>query len=132
MLVGFMPSPGDVLMCDFSGYAAPEIVKKRRTIVISPRRSGQKLCLVVPVSTTPPKELRAVHVLIPAESYSCFGDKDVWVKADLIAHVRFDRLDRVRVGGRYIPTTRISKRHFAQVQCAVLHALGLGKLASYI
>lgn len=131
---GLYPDQRDVWMCDFDGYVAPEIVKERRVIIVSPRNDGARLALVVPVSTTPPRVVRPVHVRLPGErTYPCFsGAPEVWVKGDLIAHVRFDRLSRVRAGGREIRTVRIHPTHFKQVQAAVLRSLALGRLAVYL
>ena len=101
---GIVPEQRDVWMCDFDGYVRPEMIKHRRVIVISPRNRGAGVALVVPVSTTQPRNLHPVHVhLIGGPTYDCFaGAPDVWVKADLVAHVRFERLSRVRVHNREI------------------------------
>lgn len=145
-LFGIFPKPGDIYMCDFSGYVAPEIVKMRRVVVISPVSRGQQLALVVPISTTPPRIILPIHVRLPGEAvYPCFdGAPEVWVKADLLAHVRFDRLNRVRVPRRdafgnpiprkhvYIPTVTLDAAHLAEVRKAVLHSLGLGRLAPHV
>lgn len=133
-------------MCDFSGYVPPEIVKLRRVIIVSPPNPGARIALVVPVSTTPPRSPSAVHVRLPGgDVYRCFTPAhETWVKADLIAHVRFDRLDRVRiplVDGtgvpiprkfEYLPTVRLSPEHLSEVRRAILHALGLGRLATSV
>ena len=116
-------------MCDFSGYVMPEIVKTRRVVIVSPRNHAAQVVLVVPVSTTAPKKILPVHVHILAPSYRCFQHQEVWVKADLVAHVRMDRLDRVKIGGRFIHTEQISPGHLKQVYQALLHALGLGRIA---
>lgn len=130
-------------MCDFSGYIAPEMVKMRRVVVISPRNPGARLALVVPISATKPHHLLPIHVELPGQAvYRCFDGADrVWVKADLIAHVRFERLDRVRVQAKdgdgnpiirkhvYIPTVSLQADHLKEVRKAVLHSLGLGRLA---
>jgi uncharacterized protein YifN (PemK superfamily) len=129
---GIIPSPGEVWTCDFAGYVAPEMVKTRRVIILSPRNVDSRVVLVVPVSTTAPRQLLPVHVHIPAPSYRCFQHQEVWVKADLVAHVRLDRLDRVRIGGRFIHTEHISQEHLKQVRQAALHALGLGHLAPVV
>jgi uncharacterized protein YifN (PemK superfamily) len=129
---GVFPRQGDVWMCDFVGNVVPEIVKRRRVIIISPRNRGAGICLVVPVSTRMPTPSTGVHVRIPANSYTCFGNVDVWVKADLISHVRFARLDRVRVGSRYIHTVSLTAEHLVEVQKGVVHALGLGRLTDNI
>ena len=141
---GIVPKPGQVFVCDFSGYVKPEMVKLRRVVVISPRHTGAPLALVVPISTQTPREILPIHVRLPGGAvYRCFtGVEEVWVKADLIAHVRYDRLNKVRIPildgfgnpirSRYefLPTTTLSPEHFKAVRGAVLHALGLGHLAS--
>lgn len=139
---GIVPKPGEIYMCDFSGYIEPEIVKFRRVVVVSPPNPGAKLALVVPISTTRPHKLQPIHVELPGETvYRCFTVPTVWVKADLIAHVRFDRLDRVRIpvlgpDGKpifrkyeYLAPISISQAHLQEVRKAILHSLGLGRLA---
>jgi len=85
-----------ILICDFTGFQAPEIVKKRCVVVLSPRRRCLSLAattvIVVPFSTTAPIAIEEWHVLIAARP----GVADCWAKADLITHVRLARLDRVR------------------------------------
>jgi uncharacterized protein YifN (PemK superfamily) len=131
---GIFPDQRDVWMCDFEGYQTPEMIKERRVIIVSPRNDGAGVALVVPVSTTGPRVLRPVHVRLPGQgTYDCFaGAPDVWVKADLIAHVRFDRLSRVKVNYREIRTVKITPEHFKEVQIAVLRSLGLGRLAPHV
>jgi uncharacterized protein YifN (PemK superfamily) len=131
---GILPAQRDVWMCDFDGFVVPEMVKERRVIIISPRHHGAGVALVVPVSTTGPRAIRPVHIRLPGgATYECFsGASEVWVKADLVAHVRFERLSRVRINYREIRTVRIRPEHFERVQCGVLRALGLGRLAAYL
>jgi mRNA interferase MazF len=128
---GIVPKQGEIYMCNFSGYVVPEIVKLRRAIVVSPPNRGAKVVLVVPVSTTPPRFGSPVQVRLPGEDvYECFaGVQEVWVKADLISHVSFARLDRVHVRGKgFLRTVKLSNDHLKDVQRAILHALGLGDL----
>lgn len=131
-------------MCNFSGYVEPEIVKFRRVIIVSPPNRGARIALVVPISTTAPRFPTAVHVRLPGGAvYRCFaGAAEVWVKTDLLAHVRFDRLDRVRIpvldlAGNpiprkyeYLPPVTLSADHLREVRAGVLHALGLGRLGA--
>jgi uncharacterized protein YifN (PemK superfamily) len=37
MAIPFVPYAGDVLMCDFAGFVAPEMTKIRRVVILSPR-----------------------------------------------------------------------------------------------
>ena len=56
-MLTFHPKPGTLLICDFDrGFKAPEMVKKRPVVVISPRRrkSTPQLCTVVPLSSSAP------------------------------------------------------------------------------
>jgi len=126
--IPFYPKPGEVLMCDFAGYIAPEIVKVRPAVVISADNpASTRLCIVVPFSTTPPRIVRPVHFHVPAGRYA-FAQEEQWVKGDLIAHVRFERLDRVRVNGRF-RRFDLPAADFAEIRKCVLHAVGLGRLA---
>jgi uncharacterized protein YifN (PemK superfamily) len=127
--ITFRPNPGEVLMCDFDGNVIPEIVKLRPVVVISADHpGGAPLCLVVPFSTRKPDVLRPVHFHVPAGRYP-FAAGDQWVKADLVTHVSFARLDRVRIGGRY-RRWDLPRPDFAEVQKCVLHAVGLGRFAA--
>lgn len=143
---GIVPKPGEIYMCDFSGYVEPEIVKLRRVVIISPRNQGAPLALVVPISTVAPWDILPIHVRLDGDqTYRCFsGAREVWVKCDLVAHVRFDRLDRVRIPvldnqGKpikrryeYIAPIALSAEDFSAVRRGVLHALGLGRLATHL
>lgn len=50
----YHPKQGDVLLCDFTrGFVAPEMLKIRKVVVISPTAThSRKLCTVVPISST--------------------------------------------------------------------------------
>jgi len=51
----------------------------------------------------------------------CFGDVETWAKADLLAHVRLERLDRVKIRGQgYIRTVKLGTEDYRNVQQAVL------------
>src|SRR4030088_3208364 len=127
--ITFHPNSGEVLMCDFDGNIVPEIVKLRPVVVVSAdHSSGTPICLVVPFSTRPPSVLKPVHFYVPAGRYP-FGEVDQWVKGDLITHVSFMRLDRIRIGSRY-KRWKLPHADFIEVQQCVLHAMGLGRLAS--
>jgi uncharacterized protein YifN (PemK superfamily) len=63
---------------------------------------GWGSCIVIPFSTVAPKVVEPYHYRIPANKYRFFKrDTDVWAKGDMVAHVSFDRLDRVLCDGRY-------------------------------
>jgi mRNA interferase MazF len=125
--ITFHPNPGEVLMCDFEGNVIPEMVKLRPVVVVAADHpAGTPLCLVVPFSTRKPEIIRPVHFHVPAARYP-FSATDQWVKADLITHASFARLDRIRVGGRY-QRWKLPRADLVEVQKCVLHALGFGYL----
>ena len=121
---GIIPSPGMILMCDFDGYVAPEIIKRRHVIVISPKTQNQwGTCLVVPVSSVRPKQQSAVHVALDPTRYNCFDEnREQWAKANLLAHVRTQRLDRVKNGGIW-DTPQLHTDDYKKLQSAVHAAL---------
>ncbi|MDY6930077.1 MAG: type II toxin-antitoxin system PemK/MazF family toxin [Pseudomonadota bacterium] len=56
------PEQGTIVICDFKGFVPPEMVKRRPAVVISPRlRRRQRLCTIIPLSTTPPNPIEAYH-----------------------------------------------------------------------
>ena len=85
------------MVCDYrTGFRAPEMVKLRPAVVISPRSRTSRLCTVVPLSTTEPSPLLPWHYEVPVASYWRPHDKRVWVKGDMVATVGFDRLSMLR------------------------------------
>ena len=132
MAIHFVPSPAQVLMCDFEtrGFVRPEMQKVRHCVVISPRyRRGWGTCLIVPFSTQPPDEVRPYHYVIAPNKYRFFtADTEIWAKANMLTHVGFPRLDRVKEDGihcdRFLDLT-----DFKGVMAAVLHAVGCSGLA---
>ena len=126
MPILFTPIPGMVLMCDFSsGSIPPEINKVRHVVVVSPRRrrhTGSRT--VVPFSTVAPNPVEPYHYRIAANRYSFLKkNTDVWVKADLVAHVSFQRLDRVFDNGRYASPS-VTDEDLKAVRVAVWEGLG--------
>ena len=128
MPITFIPDPGDVLMCDFgTGFRPPEMVKVRRVVVLSPRNRVRfpGTYIVVPISKTAPEPPEGCHCEFKPRSYDFFDPTEsVWAKADMVAAVAANRLDRVRVSGRY-RRTQIRKPDLLRVRPAVLHALGM-------
>ncbi|MDO8409361.1 MAG: type II toxin-antitoxin system PemK/MazF family toxin [Phenylobacterium sp.] len=126
--------PGTLLLCDYgdTGRAA-EMVKRRPVVIVSPRlRHRQGLATVVPLSTTAPAGPQAYHLALNVEPPlpSPFDAADVWVKADMIATVSFERLDLFRTardqyGKRKYLQPRLSADQLAALRRCVAHALGL-------
>jgi len=133
MPITFHPAPGTVLMCDYSGFKPPEMVKKRLVVVIS--RKHRNLATVVPLSGTEPRPLEKCHHEMHDASLPVpFRGNRRWAKCDLITTVAFHRLDRVRVGKH--PTTGKRMYHkkpvrpedLRAIQEAIIHVLGLSGL----
>jgi mRNA interferase MazF len=125
MPIQFHPKPGTVLICDYeTGFIQPEMVKKRRVIVVSSYQSNKHgLCTVVPLSTTAPNPIRPFHYCIPKGTYSFLHtEKDCWVKSDMISRVGFGRLDRLRVGNRFM-SPQITEIDLAAVRRAIAYTI---------
>ena len=89
-MLTFHPKPGTLLICDFdTGFKAPEMIKKRPVVVISPRRRGSvaQLCTVVPLSTTAPDPVeRFHHRMNPKSLPVLLRSQDTWAKCDMPVH----------------------------------------------
>lgn len=116
MALNFRPTPGQVLLCDFSrGFIAPEMLKTRPVVVISPQAPhGHRLCTIVPLSTSAPAQQRGCHHLLSADPCPGFSQQHngVWAKCDMIYTVSFDRLNRLHRKTRqgrqyYIPSVTL-------------------------
>lgn len=100
MPLTFHPNPGEILICNYNtGFIVPEMVKRRPVVVISPRlRRRDRLCTVVSLSTSQPDFEEHYHCRIklyprlPAP----WDSEWMWVKADMLATVCFERLDLIR------------------------------------
>jgi uncharacterized protein YifN (PemK superfamily) len=141
MPIQFPVAPGTVLICDYSvGFRAPEMVKRRPAVVLSPRlRHREGLCTVVPLSTTPPgREVPYQCRIELAEALpEPFTEQFMWAKADMLATVSFGRLDLFRTkrgpdGRRRYLHPRLSPVAFHALKCAVLHGLGLSALTEHL
>lgn len=94
MTIYYHPDQGTILICDFQGMVAPEMVKRRPVVVISPRRRrGGDLCTVVPLSTTDPSSVEPFHYRLSLDPPlpTPFDSPSHWVKADMLYTLRFDR-----------------------------------------
>jgi uncharacterized protein YifN (PemK superfamily) len=93
-----------VLICDFAGFQAPEMVKVRPVVVVSPNhlvRPG--LVTVVPLSTTPPHLIQTYHYRLEGSPIPGHVVEEVWAKCDMICTVSVRRIDRVKVArGNYV------------------------------
>jgi mRNA interferase MazF len=137
MPLKFPVAPGTILLCDYStGFKAPEMVKRRPAIVISPRlRHRDFLCAVVPLSASAPP--RDVPYVCRIELAAPFAAQVCWAKADMVATVAFNRLDlfhtgRDSTGKRQYLHPRLSATQLLQVRAGVLHGLGLAHLTAHL
>lgn len=127
----FHPSPGDILICDYTtGFKAPEMVKRRLCVVVSPKlKRRDNLASVVPLSQTEPQPVEAWHHKVALVSKS-WGDGPRWAACDMIATVSYGRLSRPHyrhpiTSTRLYETLALSADDLAQVQAKVRLALGL-------
>jgi len=122
------PKAGYVLMCNFAGYVAPEMVKARPIVVVSPnhlRRPG--LVSVVPLSTTPPDPVEAYHYKLTGNPVPGSSAGEVWAKCDMLATVSLTRLDRIKIErGRY-EIGHVSMDQVRAIRLAVALSLGFDK-----
>lgn len=125
MALTFYPKPGMILVCDFKGYIAPEIIKTRPVVVISPAHlKRHDLITVVPLSTTAPNPVEDYHYLLKGSPVP--GSARVaWAKCDLVATVCRGRLDRVRIARGNYQVGHISPQQVRAIRLAVACSLGI-------
>jgi mRNA interferase MazF len=136
----FHPEPGTILICDFSGFIKPEMIKRRPVIVISPRLKRRKdLLTIVPLSTTPPDPIEDYHCKLTLNSPlpKPYDSLDMWVKADMIYNVSFHRVDLLRTerdqtGKRKYLTPRLIEDDLRKVHHCILMGLGLPHLTKHL
>lgn len=135
MALKFHPERGMVVICTFDGFREPEMVKRRPVIVISPRmrhRSG--LCTVVPLSTTEPQPAQPYHhrITVNPPLPAPYDAVRMWVKADMLYTVGFDRLSMPHFK---TSTGRTNIQHviegfdLLQIERCILHGIGMSSVA---
>ncbi|MEA2687439.1 MAG: mRNA interferase MazF [Candidatus Eremiobacteraeota bacterium] len=99
MALLFSPAPGEVLWCNFEApfstqFHPPEMTKKRRVVVLSPRNRSrvQDTIVVVPLSTQPPAICEPYHYQLVAQYPFLHNTKKIWVKGNMVRHVSVKRL----------------------------------------
>lgn len=142
MALQYHPKPGDILLCDFAtGFIAPEMVKRRPVIIVSPRlRKRPGLVAVVPLSTTAPDSIENYHCRIALERPlpHPFDSAEMWAKCDMLATVALSRIDRFKAGRlpgsharRYVDG-KVTADQLAAVRRAILCGLGLPSLTIHV
>jgi mRNA interferase MazF len=138
--IQFHPKPGTVVICDFNtGFVAPEMVKRRPCIVVSPQITHrQGLCTVVPISTGRPRIQMPYHVELPGLKLPPPWDEGPnWVKADMIYALAWSRIDLIRKGRneqgkRIYDRDTLSPEDFMRVRKAILCGLGMANLTKHL
>ncbi len=139
MAIKYSPKVGQILMCDFNGFKAPEMVKNRPIIILSTRPNGHKLVSVTCLSTAVPTKEEQYHLKMDAKHLprtKFFRDKETWLKGDMVYTVGFDRLNLIKVGmdkgKRIYHLDRLSRDTMKGVYSCVLHGLNLGVLHQHL
>lgn len=139
MPLPFHPPAGQIVICDFQGLKAPEIIKRRPAIVMSPRLRGRSgLCTVLPISTTAPRPEQPYHynLTIDPPLPLPYAEPSVWVKCDMIYTVGFHRLNLPwyqDVGGqRQYLNQYVDPEDLAAIQRCMLTALGFPHLVNRV
>lgn len=141
MAITYHPKAGAILVCDYqTGFRAPEMVKRRCCVVITPRlRRRGGLCTVVPLSTTPPKPAEDYHYELQLEEElpRPWEGPSKWAKCDMLATVGYERLSPIGVGRqadgrrRYI-YPHVTREQLKEIRRAVLCALALPELTAHL
>lgn len=132
-MLKYYPNRGEILICNYSGFKEPEMVKTRPVIIISPRfRNRDKLCTVIPLSTTPPRIREKYHLqlYLPRRMPEPFNSQLPWIKADMINTVSRDRLSLMKCGKnpdgtRKYYRAKLSDEELHKIEEAIKFALGI-------
>lgn len=92
MAIKYSPKIGALLLCDYRGSMSPEMDKKRPVVVLA--SVSDRLCVVVPLSTTEPCQKRSwhYHVYLPDPLPAPYDSEYMWAKCDMVSVVSYTRL----------------------------------------
>jgi uncharacterized protein YifN (PemK superfamily) len=92
------------------------IVKRRPVIVVASEFGGASLVSVVPLSTRAPEPMSPWHVRLSTDRYGFLDHRsgEMWAKCDLVTHVAYSRLDRLRLDGAFARCV-LAQEDFASV-----------------
>lgn len=121
----FQPKPRSVVMCDFVGFIAPEMVKVRPVVVLSRHRHNRNLVTVVPLSTTEPTKIEDHHHELSTNPLPDKPHTSCWAKCDMVATVSLVRLDRYQIGRNQYVLPEVSAIDFEAIRAGVASALHL-------
>ncbi|MCK3657267.1 hypothetical protein A4G18_00655 [Pasteurellaceae bacterium Pebbles2] len=125
MPLKYQPKEKSVLMCDFAGFNAPEMVKVRPVIIIAKHKKNRELVTIVPLSTTQPEPLEPYHYPMPSNPLPDKANIQCWAKCDMIYTVSIARLDRYKLAKREYIVPTVNEHDFEQIKKAVAKALRL-------
>lgn len=140
MPLTFYPTPGLVLMCDFTtGFREPEMVKKRPVVVVSAKfqqtSHQNSLCTVVPISTVVPRTVDRWHHRLAEASVPPplrKAGEESWAKCDMVVSVAFNRLDKIRTGRvdgkRQFAEHSVTPEDLRGIQACLLYVLNMANL----
>ncbi len=130
MALRFQPKPRSIVFCDFAGFIAPEIIKRRPVVVLAAHKRNSRLVTVVPLSTTAPDPVESHHYRLRQNPLPGASSATVWAKCDMLAVVSIERLDLVRTPRgpdhrrRYLHL-QLEQDEFDALRRGVASALGL-------
>lgn len=139
MGIKFHPKIGTIVKCDFtSGFKAPEMVKRRPVVVVSPQISQRaSLCTVVAISTEEPKVKMPYHYCLDMDLPQPYEEAPNWIKGDMVYSVSFDRLDlfkseRDESNKRIYESPVVTQNQLREIRKCMLSALGLASLTKHL
>jgi uncharacterized protein YifN (PemK superfamily) len=125
MSLSFQPKPRSVVMCDFVGFIAPEMVKVRPVVVLSRHKHNRNLVTVVPLSTTEPTKIEDHHHELSTNPLPDKPHTSCWAKCDMVATVSLVRLDRYQIGRNQYVVPEVGAIDFEAIRAGVASALHL-------
>ncbi len=130
MSLNFYPRAGQVVMCDFTGFSVPEMVKPRPVVVISPRLPHRsEIVAIVPISLTEPQHATLYKVRL-SKNYHPQEQDDLpcWAACDMVMNLGLYRLTGFKIGRRKWAWPQMSGDDLLAVRRGVLKGLGLDRL----
>jgi uncharacterized protein YifN (PemK superfamily) len=125
MALLYQPKPRSVVMCDFVGFIAPEMVKVRPVVILSRHRHNRNLVTVVPLSTTEPTKIEDHHHELSTNPLPDKPHTSCWAKCDMVATVSLARLDRYQIGRNQYVVPEVNVIDFVEIRAGVASALQL-------
>lgn len=134
MTLKFHPRIGEILVCKYpKDMKAPEMVKSRPVVVVSPRlKRRSNLITVVPLSSTRPTFIQDYHyeINITNPFPAPWNHSPCWAICDHPMTVGFDRVDLMKIGkdrngNRRYYKHKLDTEDVAGIRLALKAALGL-------